>query len=57
MFQKSALYCYRVVRIIGHKGMYLEIISHTDKNWLAEKLSKNIHLKDTCKWCDIVFLI
>ncbi|EKU60799.1 hypothetical protein J809_0028 [Acinetobacter sp. 25977_6] len=37
--------------------MYLEIISHTDKNWLAEKLSKNIHLKDTCKWCDIVFLI
>ncbi|EXA87405.1 hypothetical protein J690_1500 [Acinetobacter sp. 742879] len=27
------------------------------QNWLAEKLSKNIHLKDTCKWCDIVFLI
>ncbi|ELW90094.1 hypothetical protein J521_1539 [Acinetobacter baumannii 1035119] len=37
--------------------MYLDIISNTDKNWLAEKLSKNIHLKDTCKWCDIVFLI
>ncbi|EGJ66934.1 hypothetical protein HMPREF0022_03456 [Acinetobacter baumannii 6014059] len=45
------------MRIIGFNCMYLEIISNTDKNWLAEKLSKNIHLKDTCKWCDIVFLI
>lgn len=33
------------MRIIGFNCMYLEIISNTDKNWLAEKLSKKYTFK------------